>query len=102
MAQPAPSAKRLATRGVATVLLTVAIVGTLWVPIYSRSTPKLGPFPFFYWYQFIWIPVAAVLCWVCYVLLRTRPAKRTRPTGRTKPTGPTGYAAPRHGGGGRR
>jgi len=54
------------------VLLTVAIMGTLWVPLYPRSLPKLGPFPFFYWYQLIWVPTTAVLCWICYVLLRTK------------------------------
>jgi threonine/homoserine efflux transporter RhtA len=59
-----------------TVLLAVAIAGTLWVPLYDRSTPKLGPFPFFYAYQLIWIPVSAAVCWVCYLLLRRRPGTR--------------------------
>ena len=54
--------KGLATWGTVTVLLTVAIAGTLWVPIYARSLPKLGQFPFFYWYQFLWVPASAVLC----------------------------------------
>jgi hypothetical protein len=49
----------------------------LWVPLYARSTPKLGPFPFFYAYQLIWIPVSAAVCWVCYLLLlRRRPDTR--------------------------
>ncbi len=87
MAQPAPSSKSPATRGAVTVLLAVAIIGTLWVPIYARATPKLGPFPFFYWYQFIWVPAAAVLCWICYLLLRARPAQ---------------HGGPRHGGGARK
>jgi hypothetical protein len=54
------------------VLLAVAIIGTLWVPIYARSMPALGPFPFFYWYQLIWVPMTAVLLWICYLLLRTK------------------------------
>jgi hypothetical protein len=57
---------------VVAVLLGVAIAGTLWVPIYARSGPKLGPVPFFYWYQLIWVPVSSVLCWVCYLMLRAR------------------------------
>ena len=73
MAQPAPSGKSRATWGAVTVLLTVAIIGALWVPIYARSMPKLGNFPFFYWYQLIWVPTTAVLCWICYLLLRTKP-----------------------------
>ena len=31
-----------------TILLLVAVLGTLIVPIYARSSPKLGSFPFFY------------------------------------------------------
>ena len=42
MAQPAPAGKSPATWGVVVVLLAVAIVGTLWVPIYARSMPELG------------------------------------------------------------
>ena len=57
-------------------MLTVAMVGTLWVPIYARSLPKLGPIPFFYWYQLVWVPVVAALCWICYLLLKTRPVSR--------------------------
>jgi SSS family solute:Na+ symporter len=42
MAQHASSGKSPATWGAVTVLLAVAIFGTLWVPIYARSMPKLG------------------------------------------------------------
>jgi hypothetical protein len=54
--------------------LIAAIIGTLWVPIYAHATPKLGPFPFFYWYQLIWVPISSALCWIGYLLLRARPA----------------------------
>ncbi len=57
----------------ATILILAGIAGTLWVPIYARSTPKWGDFPFFYWYQLVWVPVVAVLSWLCYLLLRSRP-----------------------------
>jgi hypothetical protein len=73
MPQPAPSGKSPAIRSVVMVLLTVAIIGTLWVPIYARSLPMLGSFPFFYWYQIIWVPISAVLCFICYLLLKARP-----------------------------
>ena len=79
MAQHASSRKSPATWGAVTVLLVVAIIGTLWVPIYARSMPKLGNFPFFYWYQLIWVPTTAVLCWICYLLLRIKPARAARP-----------------------
>jgi hypothetical protein len=70
MARSAPQGRSPARRVTVTVLLVVAIVGTLWVPIYARSMPKLGDFPFFYWYQLIWLPVVAILSWLCYILLR--------------------------------
>ena len=76
MAKHAPAGKSPVTWGVVTVLLTVAIMGTLWVPIYARYEPKLGSFPFFYWYQLFWVPVSAVLCWICYLLLRRKPRTR--------------------------
>jgi hypothetical protein len=72
MTQPAPAGKSPATWGVVAVLLAAAIIGTLWVPIYARSGPALGPFPFFYWYQLIWVPMTAVLLWICYLLLRNK------------------------------
>ena len=62
-----------------TVLLTVAIMGTLCVPLYARSMPELGPFPFFYWYQLIWVPLSAVILWICYLLLRTKPTRYAGP-----------------------
>jgi hypothetical protein len=66
-----------------TILLLVAVLGTLIVPIYTRSTPKLGAFPFFYWYQLLWVPVVALLTTICY-LITTRVA-RPAPDGREGP-----------------
>jgi Protein of unknown function (DUF3311) len=79
MARHASSGKSPATRGAVAVLLVVAIMGTLWVPIYARSMPELGPFPFFYWYQLIWVPLTAVILWICYLLLRTKPTPGAGP-----------------------
>jgi hypothetical protein len=79
MVQPAPSGKSPATWGAVTVLLIIAIIGTLWVPIYARSMPQLGPFPFFYWYQLIWVPLTAAILWICYLLLRNKKIPAARP-----------------------
>jgi hypothetical protein len=57
----------------ATVLIVVAIAIPLIVPIYARSTPKLGAFPFFYWYLLLAVPVIAILCWMSYRLVRIKP-----------------------------
>jgi hypothetical protein len=72
-------ARSPAVKATVAVMLTVAIAGALWVPIYARTEPKLGDFPFFYWYQLILVPVTALLCWISYLLLRTRPPKPARP-----------------------
>src|SRR5690606_31382402 len=48
---------------VALILLT-AIVVPLLTSSYARDEPRLFGFPFFYWYQFLWVFLAAIACWV--------------------------------------
>jgi membrane protein implicated in regulation of membrane protease activity len=74
-----------------TVLLLLVIVAALWVPIYARDEPKLGAFPFFYWYQLVLVPVVAVASWVAYLMLR--PSRRKEP-----PDGPAWPGDPSYGG----
>ena len=78
MVRHASPVKSPAVRAAVTVMLTVAILGALWVPIYARVLPMRGDFPYFYWYQLILVPVTAILCWISYLLLRTRPARKAR------------------------
>lgn len=47
-------------------LLVVPFVATLVPPLYARREPSLFGFPFFYWYQILWIVLAAVLVWIVY------------------------------------
>ncbi len=56
------------------LLLVAPFVGLLWVPFYNRIEPRAGSIPFFYWYQFVWIGVSAVLTAVVY--FATRDAER--------------------------
>jgi Protein of unknown function (DUF3311) len=92
MSQPAsnPKPHGPVTWAIITVLLLAALVGTLWVPFYARTTPKLGALPFFYWYQLMWVPIVAVLSWIAYLLIR--PA-RTAPPDRAEP-GSAGRGGP--------
>lgn len=54
------------------LLLLVQFAGVLITGIYTRETPKIGGVPFFYWYQFAWIPLSAVLTGIVYVVTRER------------------------------
>lgn len=56
------------------LLLVLPFIGTLAVPLYNAREPFLGGIPFFYWYQFLWIPLSAVLTAIVY--LATREKKR--------------------------
>jgi hypothetical protein len=46
---------------VAAVLLMIPIVGLLWVGSYAKVEPVVAGFPFFIWYQFVWV----FLCSAC-------------------------------------
>jgi hypothetical protein len=75
-----PRDKSPATWLAVTILLLAVVGAALWVPLYARAQPKLGPFPFFYWYQLVLVPVVAIASWLCYLMLRHGPA-RQRPGG---------------------
>lgn len=49
-------------------LLGVPFVATLWVPFYNSTEPSWEGIPFFYWYQFLWIIVAAAITAFVYLL----------------------------------
>jgi hypothetical protein len=53
------------------LLLIPPYVGMLWVPFYNRIEPRVGSFPFFYWYQFAWIGISAILTAVVYFATRS-------------------------------
>ena len=48
------------------LLLLVPYVGLLWVPFYNQTQPEFLGFPFFYWYQLLWVPLTSLLIWVVY------------------------------------
>ncbi len=43
------------------LLLAVPFAALLMVPFYNFREPALWGFPFFYWYQFLWVPLTALL-----------------------------------------
>ncbi|GAA1932284.1 DUF3311 domain-containing protein [Nocardioides marmoribigeumensis] len=65
-------------------LLAPAVVLPLLVGIYDRTDPELAGFPFYFWFQFALIPVAAVLTLAAFALsrradARDRAARAARP-----------------------
>ena len=48
------------------VLLLLPFIALLWVPSYNKELPSLFGFPFFYWYQFAWVPATSLIIWVVY------------------------------------
>ena len=52
------------------LLLLLPYIGLLWMPFYAKADPRLWGFPFFYWYQFLWVFLTMVL--IEFVRRRTR------------------------------
>jgi hypothetical protein len=65
-----------ASRIVAGFCLVVPFVALLWVNLYSRVTPRFIGIPFFYWYQMLWVPLAAALTYTAYRLMRREERSR--------------------------
>ena len=84
MAQPPvkarnPVAAHPVTSAVIAILTIAAVFFAVYVPLFARITPKVGDFPFFYFYLLIYMPVVAIVCWVIITL-----QKRFRPSGGTQ------------------
>lgn len=63
MAAPQPSRLK---RTVWYVILFVPFFTAICVPLYNRVEPSLYGIPFFYWFQFVLIVVAAVVTGAAY------------------------------------
>ena len=55
------------------LLLLLPFIGLLYPPLYATEDPQLFGFPFFYWYQFAWVPLTAGITY--FVYRKTRPAE---------------------------
>ena len=47
-------------------LLLLPFIGLLWVPFYNLHDPVLLGFPFFYWYQLLWVPLTSLITYVVW------------------------------------
>jgi Protein of unknown function (DUF3311) len=71
MSQPS-SRRRLPTGAAVTaaVLLLIPCVALALVPTYSRETPKLWGWPFFYWYQVLWVFLTPLLTYAAFKVIQ--------------------------------
>lgn len=57
------------------ILIFASIFFSLYVPLYASATPKIGDFPFFYFYLLAYMPAVGVVLGIVLFLqsrLRTR------------------------------
>ena len=54
------------TKIIVAILLLIGIIVPLLVSTYDQIEPRLFGFPFFYWYQLLWVPITAMLTWIAY------------------------------------
>ena len=80
---PAPPANK-GLLVLAGVLLAIPIVALMLVNTYAKKEPVLGGFPFFFWYQFLWVFITAGLTYAAHRIVLA--ARSPRP-------GTTGHAA---------
>ncbi|GGE26815.1 hypothetical protein GCM10011391_01450 [Pullulanibacillus camelliae] len=52
------------------LLLIIPFIATLWPGIYAFDKPRLFGFPFFYWYQLIWVILTAVITAIVYIKVK--------------------------------
>ena len=64
------------------------------MPLYARATPKVGDFPFFYFYLLAYMPVVGIVLWIVITLQKRLGRRQGR-------RGPDGPAARGSGGAGR-
>jgi hypothetical protein len=55
---------------VVAVLLAIPLAALAAVPVYSRTTPTVWGFPFFYWYQLMWVIITPILTYAAYLIIK--------------------------------
>ncbi|SAK70792.1 hypothetical protein AWB82_04268 [Caballeronia glebae] len=57
-------------------LLILPWIGVVWVPFYNKIEPVLWGFPYFYWYQLLWVLISAVITAIVYKKTKALPSGR--------------------------
>ena len=56
------------TSAIIAILVIADIWFALYVPLYASATPKVGDFPFFYFYLLVYMPATGIVMWIVYLL----------------------------------
>jgi hypothetical protein len=54
----------------AAVLLAIPVVALLWVGTFAKTEPTFAGFPFFIWYQFLWVFLCSGCTWAAFHLVQ--------------------------------
>jgi Protein of unknown function (DUF3311) len=74
-----PVAAHPITSAAIAILVAAAIFFILYTPVYSSATPKIGSWPFFYFYMLIYMPATSLVLWLVTLLQkRLGPARQDR------------------------
>lgn len=77
----APPANK-ALLAIAVVCLAIPIIALMLVGTYAKDGPTLFDFPFFIWYQFLWVALCSILTYTAYrLVLKARPHRPMNPEG---------------------
>lgn len=68
-----------ALKVVIAVCLAAPFVALCWVGSYAKVDPTFAGLPFFFWYQLLWVFIAAALTYVAYRILES--GRRSGPGG---------------------
>jgi membrane protein implicated in regulation of membrane protease activity len=60
-------------------LILIPVLALMWVSSYAKREPELWGMPFFYWYQFCWVFVTAILTSIAYRIIVAHERRRGRP-----------------------
>lgn len=53
--------RRQSSREALALAAVLPLIAMVWVPSYSKIEPQWLGFPFFYWYQLLWVFISAVI-----------------------------------------
>ncbi|MBT2214123.1 MULTISPECIES: DUF3311 domain-containing protein [Actinomadura] len=76
MSDTSPARVTAARKAAAGVLLAAPFLVYLAVPSYAKESPRLAGFPFFYWWQLLWVLLTAVCIGGAHLLTRRRGGAR--------------------------